>query len=122
MSKAEKPSVFKSLLDRRKQIEAEPELVEELEETLPIAQVESDEVKEPPLQPEVEKRGPGRPRGRRSNPDYTQISAYIPLDLLLDIQDELAKEKRRLRKRSSMTVSELAENLLRDWLEHRKSS
>jgi len=52
MSKAEKPSVFKSLLDRRKQIEAEPELVEELEETLPIAQVESDEVKEPPPQPE----------------------------------------------------------------------
>ena len=122
MSKAEKPSVFKSLLDRRKQTEAEPELVEESEETLPIAQVESDEVKEPPPQPEVEKRGPGRPRGRRSNPDYTQISAYIPLDLLLDIQDELAKEKRRLRKRSAMTVSELAENLLRDWLEHQKIS
>lgn len=124
MSKAEKPSVFKSLLDRRKQIETEPEteLIEELEETPSPMQAQVEEVREP-LEPiETEKRRPGRPKGRRSNPDYTQISAYIPLELLLDIQDELAKEKRRLRRRSAMNVSELAEILLRDWLNTRKSS
>ncbi len=46
------------------------------------------------------KRGPGRPLGRRSNPDYTQISAYIPLELLLEVQDELAEERREKRQRT----------------------
>lgn len=117
MSKTEKPSMFKSLLDKRKQVDLEPETVEPVVEADPI-EVEPAAIE---VQSEPEKRKPGRPRGRRSNPDYTQISAYIPLDLLLDIQDELAKEKRRLRKRSAMTVSELAETLLRDWLKQRKS-
>jgi hypothetical protein len=71
--------------------------------------------------PQEEKRSPGRPRGRRSDPDYTQISAYIPLDLLLDIQNELNQEKRFQRKRTAMSVSELVEDLLADWLKERNS-
>lgn len=71
--------------------------------------------------PQDEGRRPGRPRGRRSDPDYTQISAYIPLDLLLDIQNELNQEKRLQRKRTAMNVSELVEGLLADWLKKRKS-
>lgn len=66
-------------------------------------------------------RRPGRPRGRRSDPDYTQISAYIPLDLLLDIQSELNQERRLQRKRTAINVSELVEDLLADWLKKRKS-
>jgi hypothetical protein len=71
-------------------------------------------------EPDDGKRGPGRPRGRRSDPDYTQISAYIPLDLLLDVQEELNDEKRIQRKRTAMSVSELVEDLLTDWLKNRK--
>lgn len=69
-----------------------------------------------------QKRGPGRPRGRRSNPDYTQISAYIPLDLLLAVQDELANERREKRQRTARPVSDLVEVLLDEWLKNRKSS
>lgn len=120
MSKPEKPSMFKSLLDKRKQAEVESQTLSIEDEREEAGEQENEEAIAPTTV-EPGKRKPGRPRGRRSNPDYTQISAYIPLDLLLDIQDELAKEKRRLRKRSAMTVSELAENLLRDWLNQRKS-
>jgi len=112
--------MFRSLLDKRKQVESEAiEPLDEVQPAVEAADVSPDEAIEPAV--EVERRKPGRPKGRRSNPDYTQISAYIPLDLLLDIQEELSKEKRRLRKRSAMTVSELAENLLQDWLKQRKN-
>lgn len=114
-SKRDQPSLFQSLLDKRKQVDSEPIDAAIVE---PIVEVNTTSIA-PDL--EAERRKPGRPRGRRSNPDYTQISAYIPLDLLLDIQEELSKEKRRLRKRSAMTVSELAENLLRDWLKQQKT-
>lgn len=72
-----------------------------------------------PSEPQ-KKRGPGRPRGRRSNPDYTQISAYIPLDLLLEVQDELAEERREKKQRTPRPVSDLMEELLSDWLKVRK--
>jgi len=64
----------------------------------------------------MKKKGPGRPPGRRSDPDYTQISAYIPLELLLSVQDELAKERRKKRERTARPVSDLIEELLKDWL------
>lgn len=73
-----------------------------------------------PAPPKPAKRGPGRPRGRRSNPDYTQISAYIPLDLLLEVQDELAEERREKRQRTARPVSDLMEELLYAWLKTRK--
>jgi hypothetical protein len=61
-------------------------------------------------------RKPGRPRGRRSNPDYTQISAYIPLDMLMAVQDALAEERKISRKRTPRPVSDLVEELLAEWL------
>ena len=67
------------------------------------------------------RRGPGRPPGRRSDPDYTQISAYIPLDLLLAVQDELASERREKRQRTARPVSDLVEELLSQWLIARQS-
>ena len=66
-------------------------------------------------------RGRGRPKGRRSDPDYTQISAYIPLDLLLAVQDSLADERRITRSRTARPVSDLVEELLGDWLKDRKN-
>lgn len=62
----------------------------------------------------------GRPAGRRSNPDYTQISAYIPLELLLSVQDELAHERRINQTRTVRPVSALVEELLDGWLKTRK--
>lgn len=69
--------------------------------------------------PEPKKRG--RPPGRRSDPDYTQISAYIPLDLLLAVQDELAQERREKRRRTARPVSDLVEDLLSEWLKTRNT-
>jgi|SRR6478672_6494824 len=117
MSPKEKPSVFQSLLDKAKN--REPETVEELVEEKPKSETSVPPTQES-LSTDIPKRGPGRPRGRRSNPDYTQISAYIPLDLYLDIQTELLKEKRQKRQRTAKNVSELTEDLLREWLKQRK--
>lgn len=68
------------------------------------------------------KRGPGRPPGRRSDPGYTQISAYIPLELLQDVQDALAAERRTLGTRTPRPVSQLVEDLLAEWLKAQHSS
>jgi hypothetical protein len=62
----------------------------------------------------------GRPGGRRSDPNYTQISAYIPLELLHEVQDLLLQERRRKRLRSGVDVSGLVENLLREWVKNQK--
>lgn len=76
--------------------------------------------KQPSAAAKPKKRGPGRPPGRRSNPDYTQISAYIPLELLLEVQDELAEERREKKQRTPRPVSDLMEELLASWLKKRK--
>jgi hypothetical protein len=77
--------------------------------------------KTPIPEPEQQPRRVGRPAGRRSNPDYTQISAYIPLDLVLEVQDVLAEERRALRKRTARPVSDLVEELLTGWLKQQKT-
>ena len=80
-------------------------------------QAGSDNVTSPvSTQKQPEKKGPGRPPGRRSNPDYTQISAYVLLDFLLSVQEALAKEQRQRKQRTARPVSDLVEELLKDWL------
>jgi hypothetical protein len=69
--------------------------------------------------PEQKKRG--RPSGRRSDPDYTQISAYIPLELLHEVQDLLLQERRRKKLRSGIDVSGLVEDLLKEWVKRKRS-
>jgi hypothetical protein len=66
------------------------------------------------------KRPIGRPPGRRSNPDYTQISAYIPIEVLQEVQDVLAQERRKSKKRTPRPVSDLVEELLSEWLKIQK--
>lgn len=101
-----KPSMFKALLNQ--------------------ARSQDEEFLAEPVEPEVtptdtdERRKPGRPRGRRSNPDYTQISAYIPLDLLLEVQTELLKERKLKRQRRATDVSGLVEQLLQKWVDERR--
>lgn len=111
--KDNEPSMFKSLLDkaRSREAEIEPEVAAEPETTADEAPNEEK------LQ---ERRGPGRPRGRRSDPDYTQISAYVPLDLYLEVQELLLKERKLKRQRRATDVSGLVEQLLREWVNQRQ--
>ncbi len=73
---------------------------------------------------EVEQENPakkrGRPSGRRSDPNYTQISAYIPLDLLHEVQELLLQERKLKRLRSGVDVSGLVEKLLTDWVKQQR--
>jgi|GEM_PF-1287587 hypothetical protein len=91
----------------------EPAMVEQKAKQTPLPKTD--------VLAEEEKRGPGRPRGRRSNPNYTQVSAYIPLDMLLEVQDALAEERKQLRRRTPRPVSDLLEELLGEWLLQRKA-
>ena len=75
-------------------------------------------------QTELEQENPakkrGRPSGRRSDPDYTQISAYVPLELLHEVQELLLQERKLRRLRSGVDVSGLVEKLLTDWVKQRR--
>jgi hypothetical protein len=93
------------------------------EEEIPEPQ-QPQPIQEPQVEQELENptKKRGRPSGRRSDPDYTQISAYIPLDLLHEVQDLLLQERRRKRLRSGVDVSGLVENLLTDWVKQQRGS
>lgn len=54
------------------------------------------------------KSGPGRPQARRSDPDYTQVTAYIPKTLHKQAKIRLLQEDKQF--------SELVEELLAEWL------
>jgi flagellar biosynthesis/type III secretory pathway ATPase len=58
-------------------------------------------------------RGRGRPRGKRSDPNYEQISAYIAKKTHLEVKIALLQEGR------GREFSELVEELLGHWLKTR---
>jgi hypothetical protein len=58
-------------------------------------------------------RGPGRPRGKRSDPGYVQVTAYIADDLHYAVKLALLQE------RKGREFSELVAELLTAWLESR---
>ncbi|WP_009629945.1 hypothetical protein [Synechocystis sp. PCC 7509] len=92
-------SKFKSLLDAAKGKESEPEELE---------------AKQPQLVEDVEqplKRG--RPKGKRSHPDYEQVTAYIKKDTYQEIKITLLREGQK------REFSELIQELLEDWLKLR---
>lgn len=127
---AKKNNRFSSLRDLREErqeeelpIETPEPVVEPEAAAIATAPQPEPAVQEPPPVPAEKpvKRGPGRPPGRRSDPGYTQISAYIPLELLQDVQDALAAERRTLGTRTPRPVSQLVEDLLDEWLKAQQS-
>lgn len=65
--------------------------------------------KSAPLSPKSKKRG--RPPGKRSNPGYTQITAYVRTRTITDVKVKLIKQG------SKQDASELIEELLSAWLQ-----
>ncbi len=59
-------------------------------------------------------RKPGRPPGKRSDPGYVQVTAYIPSDLHHNIKLALLQD------RKGQEFSELVEELLETWLRSRR--
>lgn len=66
----------------------------------------------PPV-PTFPEKKPGRPPGKRSDPGYVQVTAYIPSDLHHNVKLELLQE------RKGREFSELVGELLTAWLESR---
>ncbi len=91
-------SKFKGLLDAAKS--REPEEQEE-------------QVNQPQLVAESEPPKRGRPKGKRSHPDYEQVTAYIKKDTYQEIKISLLREGQR------REFSELVQELLEDWLKLR---
>lgn len=90
-------SKFKSILNAAKGKEPEPEL----EDNQPMPVAES-----PP-----QKRG--RPKGKRSHPDYEQVTAYIRKDTHRAAKIALLSEG------EAREFSELVQELLEQWLKSR---
>ena len=59
-------------------------------------------------------RGRGRPPGKRTNPDYQQVTVYIPRVLHEQAKIALIQQGRK-------EFSELIEDLLTDWMNQRQS-
>jgi len=62
----------------------------------------------------VSPKGPGRPRGKRTDPDFEQVTAYIRKDTHRNVQIALLNEAQRRQ------FSTLVEDLLSEWLNKRK--
>ena len=57
----------------------------------------------------------GRPRGKRSNPDYEQVTAYIRRDTYTEVKIAL------LQQGEGQEFSELVEQMLTEWLSTQKA-
>ena len=55
----------------------------------------------------------GRPKGKRSDNDNTQVTGYVPAQLYYDVRIKLMEQRRR--DRNSKTDFS---DLLRSWMEH----
>lgn len=98
-------SKFKSLLNAAKGKDPEPETE---------IQIQEPEVNEP--QPVAQPQQPqkrGRPKGKRSHPDYEQVTAYIRKDTYRAAKIALLSEE------EEREFSELVQELLEEWLKLR---
>ncbi len=94
-----KTSIFNNILDAAKQSENEDsKLLEEVAKT--------------PEKPASAKKG--RPRGKRSNPDFEQVTAYVRSKTYRDVKIALLQQSR------VDYFSELIEHLLNEWLSTQK--
>src|SRR4051812_43542630 len=60
---------------------------------------------------EAKRPGPGRPRGKRSNPGYQQVTALLPTELYGQVRGRLFHDK------SHGDFSDLLSNLLQSWIQ-----
>lgn len=90
---------------------------EVLPEQIAETQEQSPELETPPSAPVGETPPParrGRAKGKRSNPDYEQVGAYIPKALNLEVK--------RLLLDKELDFSDLVTQLLQQWVSENKLS
>jgi hypothetical protein len=80
-----------------------------LEQKREGAEAEKEALQQPVSSPTAGRKGPGRPAGKRTNPDYAQVTAYIPKSLHEDVKIALIKE-------GGKEFSTLVEELLSEWM------
>ena len=104
----DKPNPFRSFLVETEAEPADAQAVEPQTDGLlqqaappPISQAASTE-------PQIPPRKRGRQTGKRSNPDYIQVGAYIPKTVDRDVKRKLLDE--------DMDFSDLVTKLLQGWL------
>jgi len=71
---------------------------------------------ETPAPVETKPQKSGRPRGKRSNPDYEQVTAYIKRETYRNTKIALLQQENK------QEFSELVEQLLTEWLSTQKSN
>lgn len=58
-----------------------------------------------------ERRGPGRPPGKRTNPDYQSVTTFLHKQTYLDVQRALVG--------SGQDFGDVVDDLLKDWLKQK---
>ncbi len=119
---ATKPSKFSSIF----QNEEEPVIGEETKALIVAPTVEKETTPQPvaveaPSTPEQGNETPrraGRPAGKKSDPGYRQVTAYVRKDLYRDVTDALYDESRG-RDTKRKEFSELVDELLEQWWRER---
>lgn len=101
MSTSKKPSEFLKLFEAQKDETTEPEQTPLPVQTQPVQPLQ-------PVQPTPVEQKRGRAKGKRSDPNYTQVGAYIP--------KELDKAVKRKLLDTDQDFSELVADLLTKWL------
>ncbi|MFN6572006.1 hypothetical protein [Dendronalium sp. ChiSLP03b] len=112
-------SKFKGLLDAAKGREPEPEPENQSQETeTQKLQFQQPEKVQPRLVDQLQNESPkrGRPKAKRSDPDYEQVTAYIRRDTHTTVKIELLKDAQTGEKQE---FSELVQDLLEQWLKSR---
>jgi hypothetical protein len=102
--------ILKAAQDREKEKPPEEPVEKSAEKPKEKAEVKSDSSIEP--SPPPQKRG--RPRGKRSNPDYEQVTAYIKKKTYKETKIALLEQE------ELENFSELVEKLLSEWLSTQK--
>ncbi len=113
---ATKPSKFSSIF----QPEEEPAVEETpVQAIAPVVEKEPAPTPLPvPGQGSEAPRRAGRPAGKKSNPSYRQVTAYVRKDLYRDVTDALYDESRG-RDTKRKEFSELVDELLEQWWRER---
>lgn len=107
-------SKFAGILNQAKGRETEPVEAPPVKD-VPIAPPPAPPADTPTL------RRPGRPKGKRSNDGFEQVTAYIPLELHHKIKLALLQEQAgRKRGEKRREFSELVAELLAEWLTRRQ--